>query len=82
MVTPTVITVTIRAQHFGTQSCSPSDDYFSTAPGERADLFTPEIDLDTHIEAVVEFEDLTNVVLVSLFLFLLLALRFLLVPFS
>lgn len=39
-----------------------------TGLGERAHLLTPEIDLDTHIEdvvAVLEYEDLTNVVLVG-----------------
>jgi pimeloyl-ACP methyl ester carboxylesterase len=39
-----------------------------TGLGERAHLLTPEVDLDTHIEdivAVLEYEDLTNVVLVG-----------------
>jgi pimeloyl-ACP methyl ester carboxylesterase len=39
-----------------------------TGLGERSHLFTPEVDLDTHIKdvaAVLEFEDLTDVVLVG-----------------
>lgn len=39
-----------------------------TGLGERAHLFTPEIDLDTHVTDLVsmlEFEELTNVVLVG-----------------